>query len=221
MVDNPTSVPGEPTFPADTSPDKGSSEGVNANQEISPEQKILNQINEASGRNYASLEEAISGVKETYSFVGSEAMQEMQRLAKAGEKVLSRQKPQSSGERVEQLARQLEEIRFTQSYPEAKSIASLVGDIASKRNLSWEDAYTQTPEGKKLQKLVEIERKEQEAANPATVQSGQRLFGEGRAITRDEFSKLPLEEQRKIVSKLPTYEKIFPKGQYSSGKRTG
>ncbi|KKK74928.1 hypothetical protein LCGC14_2878830, partial [marine sediment metagenome] len=71
-----------------------------------------------------------------------------------------------------------------------------------------------------LKKFVEKERKEQEAANPDIVTSGQRLAPGQASLSREDFIRLPLEEQRKIVERLPAWGQQLPKGSWASSTRT-
>jgi hypothetical protein len=210
MNDNPTTVPSEANVTSE--------EGVNVGESQGSGQELLNKINEATGRNYTSLEEAMKGVQETYKFVGSETIAELRRKAQEFDKL--KRRPLEGTEKAEEFYRKVDRMEFLLKYPDAEPIADLVGAIAREKGISWFEAYETTEAGKKLQKFVEREKKEREAARPSFIQSGQRLPEGQMAISPEEFSRLSLEEQRKIVEKLPGWNKEIPKTTFGSKKRS-
>ena len=216
MVDNPSTVPPEP----DVSPEGGEnapSAPEGGTEAPSPEETALKQINENAGRNYATLDEAFKGMKETYSFVGSDALKEIRDKAKKFD--LSSQPP-SAEEKAEKVYGKVDRMEFLQLHPEAKEYTDLVGAIARDQDVSWAEAFD-SDEGKKIQGMIKRDQEESEPANPPFVQSGQRLpEGEAR-MTKEDFSKLPLNEQKKIIDALPSWNEPFPKGTFKSSPQTG
>ncbi len=216
MVDNPSTVPSG----GELAPEEGENVAEESQApESSPEEKLLTEINQATGRNYANLQEAIKGIKETYSFVGSEVIAELRKKAQEYDKLKRQTLPPE--EKAQEFYKKVDRMEFLLKYPEAESVVGLVAAIAKDKGMSYAEAYESTPEGKRLQKIVEQEKKEKEAAQPEHLVPGQRLGPGEISISLEEFSRLPLEEQRKIVSKLPGWSEKLPRGHFSSTRRSG
>jgi hypothetical protein len=201
MVDNPLTVP----------PEKGEGENV---EQGNTSQELLAKLNEKAGRNYDSLEEALDGVGETYAFVG--------KLGEVKTKAKKYDEMQKAPPRKEdEYYHKVDKIEFLHQHPEATSVADIVGTLAKTKNVSWEEAYEETQEGKNLQRFVKMDADAQAAKEPAMVESGIRLSGGKGPISKKEFSNLPLEEQKKIVSKLGMWGEKFPLGHFSTSKKSG
>ena len=200
-MDNPTNVPSE----FDVNPE----EGVNAPEERQAE--LLKEVNEATGRNYQSLEEAKKGLKETYSFVGS--LGDVKEKARQFE-LLQKEKKTAKDE-VEEKYAKIDRMEFLFQYPEAERVIEEVEALSKRKGISMKEAY----DNSQLKKWVEKEVEEQEASMPSFVTSGQRLAPGQVGMSREEFAKLPLEEQKKIVEKLPGWGEKVSKGEYRSSPR--
>lgn len=212
MVVNPTPVTPQP------------GEGVNdpPTEEVKPEQLVLNSINEATGRNYPTLEEAKKGLKETYGFVGDEVIAELRRKAQEFDKLKAR--PLQGTEKSEEFYKKVDKMEFLLKFPDARPYADMIGAIARDKGVSWFEAYETTESGKKIQKIVEKDVEERKAAEPSFVTGGGARLAPSQQLTgmsTEEFSKLPLEEQKKIIEKLPIWSEKIPKGTFRSKKTTG
>lgn len=214
MDPNPSIVPPAPDVSAGEGENAPSPEG--GTDTPSPEETALKQINESSGRNYTTLDEALKGMKETYSFVGSEALKEIRDKAK---KFDLSSGPPTHEEKTEKFYGKVDRMEFLQLHPEAKEYTGLISAIAKDQDVSWEDAF-ESDEGKKVQTMIKRDQEESEPANPPFVTSGQRLPEGQTGLTKEEFSKLPLEEQKKIIDKLPGWLEPFPKGTFKSSPQT-
>jgi len=216
MSDNPSTVPSE----ADVTSEGGENVGGET-QAPSYEEKLLQEINEATGRNYKTLEEAKKGIKETYSFVGSDVIAELRRKAQEYDKLKTRMEKERTPEvQQNEFYQKVDKLELVMKHPDVEPYADLVGAIAREKGISWIEAYEQTPEGKKIQAMVERDRKEKEKESPSFAESNQRIPGGKMGISREEFAKLPLEEQKKIISKLPAWNDKFPQGHFISSKLT-
>jgi hypothetical protein len=180
---NPSIVPGDD--------DVASSEDENVS---TPD--ALEQINKASGRNYKSLDEALGGVKETFSFVGKKA---------APKDVAPQPKPENGlQEEVKKLQLTVEKNDFLNNNPEAKEYADEIGALAQSKGVSWQEAY----DNSRIKSLVK--EKYQAGEETPMVATGQRLHrSQNVDVNSDTFHYLSPEEQRKMVERMPTWNKPF------------
>jgi hypothetical protein len=210
MDNNPSTVPPAP---------EGSGEGENVGQEEpkepSFEEKALQMVNEATGRNYPDLETAQKAIKDTYSFVGDDTIKELKTKAQEFDKMKKR--PLEGTAKAEEFYSKVDKMEFLLRHPDAEPYADIIGAIARDKGISWFDAY-ESSQGEKIKAIVEKEKKEKEAESPSFVESGQRLPEGKMAVSAEEFKKLPLEEQKKIVEKLPQWGEKIPRGILRSTK---
>jgi len=204
-LNNPSGVPGSSLENA------AEAENVNGN----PTEGALAEINMATGRNYATLEEATKGVKETYSFVSGvgtvkEKAQKYDEI-QAGKSAAEQAKDVNS-DKWEKFDKQ----SFLYGNPQAASVADDVFAIAKAKNVTMEEAYNDSP----LKGFIDKQVAEQEPARGALAPSGAIAGGaNGGPVNRDEFNRLPLEEQRKLIGAFETSNQKVGKGVYHSSQR--
>jgi len=208
-MDNPSSVP-----PA-SDVNAGGADNVPTSKEEQDKQLLTN-INESSGREYKTLEEAQKGVKDTYGFIGK--MGEVKDKAQRWDE-LQAKTSKTQDEIVKETYNpggRIDRIEFSTKHPEAASVIEDIASVAKAEGKSMAEVYQTSS----LKELVEIKKKEQEASNPDFVTSGQRLAPGQTKTSVEEFNQLSLEEQRKIIEKMPQWDEKLPKTSFSSTKRT-
>jgi len=121
------------------------SEGGEENDENSSEQEtaegkddLLEKINETTGRSYKNVEDALKGIKETYSFVGKK--QEV-----SGKKQEVSKEEEEQSKKLEDIVKdntaELQKLRFLKAHPEAEAVYATVKALAKDSESSLEDAY--------------------------------------------------------------------------------
>lgn len=157
----------------------------------------LEQINKATGRNYKSLDEALGGVKETFSFVGKKI--------EPKKDVPPQPKPENGlQEEVKKLQLTVEKNDFLNNNPEAKEYSDEIGALAQSKGVSWQEAY----DNSRIKSLVKEKYRAGEEA-PMVV-TGQRLHrSQNVDVTSDNFHLLSPDEQAKVVQKLPEWNESF------------
>lgn len=200
------------TQPGDS--DVKSAEGGDA-QLPGGEKLSLEEINKQTGKQFKSIDEFLESSKKAESFIGglTEVREKAQKWdeAEARKTVTPENKIKeeySSGGRIDR-------IEFNQKFPGTSAVVEEVASIAKARGKSMAEVY----EGSYLQKSVEKEVKEQEATQPGVIVPGQRLPEGQVGLSREDFNKLPMEEQKKIMDKLPGWEQQLPKTGFKSSKR--
>ena len=193
---NPSAIPG--------GDDVDSSEGENVS---APD--VLSEINKASGRNYPSVDEALKGIRNTYSSVGEKKVAPNLNVS-----VEDKSKPELRAD-VEALKWRNDKLEFLFLNPEAIGYADEIGAIAHTKNIGWQEAY----DNSKFKSLI----KEKARAGEETpvVETGQRITQTGKTVglTRDEFSRLPLADQKRIVESLPTWYSEFKDSDWNKLQR--
>jgi len=189
-LNNPSDVPGSSLENA------AEAENVNGN----PTEGALAEINKATGRNYASLEEATKGVKETYSFVSGVGT-----VKEKAQKYDDIQASKSAAEQAKDIDAdkwaKFDKQSFLYGNPQAASVADDVYAISKARGIPMEQAYNDSP----LKGFIDKQTAEQEPARGALAPSGAIAGGaQSGPVTSEEFNKLPLEEQRKIIGVFET-----------------
>jgi len=187
--DNPSTVAQE------AEPDSGAGENVSA------EELSLKAINEATGRNYRTLADAKVGLKNTYDFVGEP-------------KEKKDKTPNNSSLRneVEQMRDELSRERFIKEYPEAETVADEVVKMSKIKGVSPREYYEVSP----LKSVVE---RASSGGEPSGIESGHRIAMPTASgdMTIERFNNLPIQEQRKIITKLPEWNDAVPRGEYHGG----
>lgn len=191
--------------PPETDVIPGGGENVVEGQEEKPEEQLLKGINEATGRDYKTLEEAKKGMAETYKFIGS--LGDIKEKAQAYDSLQTAKK--TVKQEIDEKYDKVDRMEFIFNNPDAKDVVGDIASISKQTGKSMQEVYDNSA----LKRLVEKEKKEQEAAHPSFVASGQRLAPGEMAMSTEEFRKLPLEEQEKIVKKLPGWNEVIPKGE--------
>lgn len=192
----------------DNNPSYISSEDDVASEEVenvsTPD--VLGEINKASGRNYKSLEEALGGVKETFSFVGKKA--EPKNVAPQSETkdVLK--------EEVASLRMEVGRNSFLSANPEAKDFADEIGAIAKAKDISWQEAY----DNSRIKSLVK--EKYQAGEETPMVSTGQRLRrNQNVDVSTDNFRFLSPNEQKKVIEKMPTWNRPLKDTEWNNGSK--
>jgi hypothetical protein len=188
---NPSIVPGED--------DVTSSEEENVS---TPD--ALEQINKATGRNYTSLDEALGGVKETFSFVGKKT---------ETKSVTPQPKVENNlGEEVKKLQFSVDRNAFLANNPEAKDFSDEIGAIAQSKGISMQEAY----DNSRIKSLAK--EKYQAGEETPMVATGQRLRRSQNAdVNVENFRFLPREEQEKVMRSLPAWSKPFKETTWNKG----
>ena len=179
-----------------------------------PDKEFLQKVNETTGRNYENMEEALKGLKETYSFVGDETIAKLREKASKFEELSQKEAPKKPQPEYQGMNDRLDRIEFLRKYPEAESVVDVVSSRARDKSVTFEEAYIGSP----LRSMVESEAKRLgKKAKPGFIESGQRVSIGGTPvdISREEFKKLPLAEKRKIVSRLPGWNKPIERVEIS------
>jgi len=204
-LNNPSDVPGDPHVSS------AEAENVNGN----PTEGTLAEINKATGRNYTSLEEATKGINETYSFVGN--LGDVKDKATKYDEI---QAGKSAADQAKDVNAEKWETFDKQSFlygnPNAKSVADDVFAIAKAKGITMEQAYEASP----LKGFIDKQVAEQEPARGSLTPSGA-IAGGGNAgpVNREDFNRLPLAEQKKLVSAFSTANESVGKGIYHSSRR--
>lgn len=213
MDETKTQTPG-----ADVTPEGGGDAQPSEGDLKSSESITLEEVNKQTGKDFKSLEEFWKADKEKEGFIGGlgEVKDKAQKWdeAEAGKTITPQEKIKeeySPGGRIDR-------IEFNQKFPGTGAVVEEIASIAKARGKSMAEVYPDSY----LEKSVEKERKEQEAASPGVMTPGAKLPPGQLSMSVEDFNKLPLEEQRKIVEKLPQWtEKISEMGSFKSSKRTG
>jgi hypothetical protein len=164
----------------------------------------LEQINKATGRNYKSLDEALGGVKETFSFVGK----------KTETKDVTPEPKVNPGDKVEKLEWELGKINFISMNPEAKDYVNEIGAMAKANGVSWQEAY----DNSRIKSLVK--EKQQAGEETPMVATGQRLRrSQNVDISADSLVGMPIAEQSKIVQKLPAWSKPLKDTEWNEANK--
>jgi hypothetical protein len=192
----------------DNNPSYVSSEDDVASEEVenvsTPD--VLGEINKASGRNYKSLEEALGGVKETFSFVGKKAEPKNVAPQLETKDVLK--------EEVANLRMEVGRNSFLSANPEAKDFADEIGSIAKAKGVSWQEAY----DNSRIKSLV----KERNQAGEETpmVSTGQRLRrNQNVDVSTENFRFLSPDDQRKVIEKMPTWNRPLKDTEWNNGSK--
>lgn len=173
--------------------------------------QTLIEINEVTGRNYSSLEEAKRGIQETYKFVGS--LGDVKKKAQAYDELQTAKKT-ANQQQAEQSVK-VDKLELLYERPDLKEfpdVVDLILEGAKAKGKKASEFFDESP----LKRFIEKENKEKQAKNPPYITSGQRLPEGEIGISPEEFSKLPLSEQKKIVEKLPGWNEPLPRGQHYS-----
>lgn len=166
----------------------------------------LEQINKASGRNYKSLEEALGGVRETFSFVGKKA--EPKNVAPQPET------KDALKEEVEKLSWKADKNEFLYQNPEAKDFSDEIGALAKAKGVSWQEAY----DNSRFKSLIKD--KYQAGEETPVVSTGQRLRrNQNVDISTDNFRFLSPQEQAKVIQKLPTWNRPLKDTEWNNGSK--
>ena len=111
---------------------------LGSEKESKPADDVLVKINKTIGRNYKSLEEALKGIKETYSYVGKKISEtQTKKTESSGEEMTAEEKAQEALNRIQ-------EFELLSKYPESKEILEEIKDLAESKNLSLVEAYEQS-----------------------------------------------------------------------------
>jgi len=204
-LNNPPGVPGESL--------ENSAEAGNVND--NPTEGTLAEINKATGRNYATLEDATQGMTETYGFMGK-----LSEVKDKAEKYDQQQAAKSSAQQAKDVNADkwanFDKQSFLYANPAAASVAEDVYSIAQAKGISMEQAYQASP----LKGFVDQQAAEQAPATGSLAPSGA-ISGEGSSgpVNRDDFNKLSLDEQRKLVGTFSSANQKVGKGIYKSSQR--
>lgn len=200
MDNNPSFVPSG----GDVAPE----EGENVNEGLP---QTLKEINEATGRNYSSLDEAKKGMQETYKFVG--ALGDVKKKAEAYD-ALQKAK-MSANEQTKEQTMKVDKLELLYERPDLREfpdVVDLILEGARAKGKKASEFFDESP----LKGFIEKETKEKQAKNPQYTVPGQRLPEGEIGISPEEFNRLPLAEQKKIVEKLPGWNEPLPRGQHYS-----
>jgi hypothetical protein len=163
----------------------------------------LEQINKATGRNYKSLDEALGGVKETFSFVGK----------KTEPKDVTPAKAETADGKVEKLEWEMGKMNFVSTNPEAKDYVNEIGALAKANNVSWQEAY----DNSRIKSLV---KQSQAGDETPMVVTGQRLRrSQNVGLSSENFANLPMLEQDKIVKGLPAWSKPLKDTEWNEANK--
>ena len=204
-LNNPSGVPGE------SLENSAEAENVNGN----PTTGTLAEINQATGRNYATLEDATKGMQETYSFVGN--LGEIKdKAVKYDEAQAARTNAQRATDASNDTMNRVEIMEFRYSHPEAKSVEADIQAIAQAKGITMDEAYNQSP----MKSFIDKQVQEQAPATGSLAPSGA-ISGEGSLgpANIDDFNKLPLAEQKKLVGTFTSATQVVGKGIYHSSRR--
>jgi len=176
----------------------------------------LDELNKETGQNFKSVDDFLRSWKEKEQFIGG--LGELKDKAKRWDEQESKKNvdPQQKIQEEYNPGGRIDKMEFRQIHPEAASVIDEVAAMAKSEGRSMSEVYKSSS----LKRFVEKERKEQEAKNPDYVESGQRLVPGRTGFKKEDFNKLSLEEQRKVVSKFKLGKgSPFPKGVYQSSKK--
>jgi len=176
----------------------------------------LEEINKQTGKDFKTIDEFLKSSKEAESFIGG--LGEIKNKAQKWDEMESRKQvtPQEKIQQEYSPGGRIDRIEFNQKFPGTSAVLEEVASIAKARGKSMAEVYN----GSYLQKSVEKELKEQEAAQPGFVASGQRLPKGQTPYSIEDFNKLSLEEQKKIIEKTSLVQgESFPKGVFRSSRK--
>lgn len=158
----------------------------------------LAEINKATGRDYKTLPEAMGGLKETYAYVG-EKKDDTPQQPNQGEDINKMTKVKLR-DKVNTLEWEVKKNNFLAQNPEAKDYADEILAIAKAKGLEPQKAYDDS----RFKTLI---KEQSQAGDAPIVDTGNRIIpsSEELGMSLEKFNALPLEEQQKIVDKLPMY----------------
>ena len=206
---------------ADVTPEEGGDAQLQEGASTD-EAKLLAEVNKKTGKQFKSMDEYWKADKEKEAFIGGlgDIKEKAQKFDESEAKKSERERVSTREQEYYGKGGRVERMEFLYGHPEAKSVIEEIAALAKQRNMSMEQAYESSP----LKKYVDKEKKDQEVAQPEFVASGQRLAPGRTGMSREEFAKLPREEQQKIVSKLPGWSQTtigeVTKGGLKSSKRS-
>lgn len=193
-------------------PELSSAEGGNVNP--TAQEDLVNDFNKATGRNFKTIDDVKKSMKDSFDFISQlgDIKEKAQKYDQIEEEK-NRTPEQVNDERYNKI----DKLDFLYQHPEAKDVVDDVADIARSRNISFVQAY----ETSSLKKVVDKQAEEEKAQSPDFVDSNQRIVGGKAPLSTDDFTNLPLEEQRKIITQLPSWRTGFGKTSISSSRKTG
>jgi len=204
-LNNPSDVP------SDSHVRSVEAENVNDN----PTNGTLAEINKATGRDYATLDDATKGMSETYNFVGSLG-EVKDKATKYDEIQAGKSAAEQAKDRDADKWEKFDKQSFLYNNKDAAGVADDVYAIAKSKGVTMEQAYNDSP----LKGFIDKQVAEQEPARGALAPSGAIAGGvAGGPLNAEEFNRLPLEEQRKVIGALETSNHPVGRGVYHSTQR--
>jgi len=176
----------------DNTPNVPSAPSVSAVEGGNVEAVIVEKFNKETGRQFKTVDDAVKSMKDTFDFVAK--LGDVKEKATKYDEMVKSKPSTSSDERVDKL-------EFIYKHPEAKDVVEDVAAIAKTKGTTYETAY----ESSFLKKYVESEVEKQKGNAPMYVSPNQRIDANKGPISVEDFKKLTPEEQRKIVTQLPSW----------------
>ena len=191
--------------PLETDPQGQNVSPGEGEKNVSPQGHFsLEEVNKLMGRDYKSIGEAQKGLEEQTSYVGK-----LGPKAAEWDKLQAIKTPeQRSTEAGNITMDKVSKMEFLIENPEAKSVAEEVQAIAKSKGVSMNEAFNNSS----LKKVVELETKKHQAANPTYVESGRLPKGKER-ITKQAFKNMPLEDARKLVESTNAWNEPISRNQ--------